>query len=73
MVGIQRQWLRWLWKCGFNPLPARWVKGSGIDVAAGWVTAVAQIHSLAQARSYAAGPTIKIYIYLYTFLHYTVF
>ena len=44
---------------GLIPGPAQWVKGSGIAAAAGWITAVAQIQSLAWEFPYATGEAIK--------------
>ena len=40
---------------GSIPSPAQWVKGSGIAAAVAWITAVAQIQSLAWELPYALG------------------
>ena len=47
------QWLRSLWKCGFDPQPAKWVKGSGV------AAATAQIQSLVQELPYATDSGLK--------------
>ena len=36
-----------LWRCGFNPQPVQWGKGSGVATAAAKVEAAVQIQSLA--------------------------
>ena len=42
-----------------QPSPTQWVKGSSIAAAMAWVTAEAQIQSLAQELPYAMGTAIK--------------
>ena len=44
---------------GSIPSLLQWVKGSGIGAAVSWVTAAAQIQSLAWEIPYAAGAAIK--------------
>ena len=44
---------------GSIPSLLQWVKGSGIAAAVAWVTAAAQIQSLAWEIPYAAGAAIK--------------
>ena len=44
---------------GSIPSLVQWVKGSGIGAAVSWVTAAAQIQSLAWEIPYAAGAAIK--------------
>ena len=37
----------------------QWVKGSSVAIAAAWVTAVVQVHSLTQELLHAAGMALK--------------
>ena len=56
---IQLQKLGSLQRCGFHPWPSTVGKGACVALPAAWVTAVAQIQSLAWELLYTVGVAIK--------------